>query len=107
MEKIMSSSKIVLVTTIISCLLIVAVPVFYKAVANNHEKLYTVTNKLITEAAENCYYDKKCTSTTVTLKELYENNYLKEEVIDPVSKEIYSEDSYVEVNKEGSTFNKK
>ena len=103
----MNLSRVVFSVTILACLLIIGIPVFYKVVDRNHEKLYTVTNKLVTEAAENCYYDKVCTSTTVTLKELYDNNYLERDIIDPVSKEVYSEESYVEVNKEGSTFNQK
>lgn len=102
----MSSSKFVISVTVIACILIVGISVFYKVVTINHEKLYTVSNKLITEAALNCYYDKKCENKKITLSELYEKGYLKEEIIDPVTKEVYNKDSYVEIKKEGSTFNK-
>lgn len=102
----MSSSKFVISVTVIACILIVGISVFYKVVAINHEKLYTVSNKLIIEAAQNCYYDKKCENKTITLNDLYEKEYLKEEVIDPVTKEVYNNNSYVEITSEGSTFNK-
>lgn len=99
----MNSNSVVISVTIIACLLIIGVPTFYKVVESNHDKLYTVTNKEIIEAAEKCYYEKACDSKTVTLNELYEKGYLKEEIIDPVSKVVYSKESYVTISKK-STF---
>jgi hypothetical protein len=83
----------------------VSIPTFYKVISENHRKLYIVTEKLVIEAAEKCYYDDKCKNTKITLKELYENNYLKDKVINPVTKEIYSDNSFVQLKKVDSTFN--
>ena len=99
----MNTNKITIYVTIVAIILIIACPTFLKVLNENHRKLYIVSNKLITEAAERCYYQKKCDSKIITLKQLYELKYL-EEVIDPVSKEVYNSDSYVEIKEEGSTF---
>lgn len=100
----MNTNKIVVYITIIAILIIVGVPTFYKVVKDNHEKLYIVTNKLVIESAERCYYEEKCENEKVTLKELYEKEYIKKEVIDPVSKIVYDEMSYVEIKEKDSTF---
>ncbi|MBR4231445.1 MAG: hypothetical protein IKR74_04775 [Bacilli bacterium] len=101
----MRSSKFIICLSIIICSLMVSIPTFYKVISENHRKLYIVTEKLVIEAAEKCYYDDKCKNTKITLKELYENNYLKDKVINPVTKEIYSDNSFVQLKKVDSTFN--
>lgn len=40
--------------------------------------------------AKRCYVENKC-SGEITLKDLYEREYIKEEVVDPVTKEILDE----------------
>ena len=101
----MKSSKIIIYLSIIACIAIVGIPTLYKVISENHRKLYIVTNKMVIEAAEKCYYDDKCKSTKVTLKELYDNSYLTEKIIDPVTKEVYADNSYVLLKKVDSTFN--
>jgi len=100
----MNTNKIVSYVTIIAIVIIIGFPTFYKVVKDNHNKLYVVTNKLVTEAAERCYYEEKCQNKKITLKELYDNKYLTEDVIDPVSKIVYDETSYIEINEKDSTF---
>lgn len=58
------------------------------------DNLYSVTEKRIIEAATLCIKEENCEGNKVTLKTLYEQNYLTEEY-NPVTKEIYNEDSYV------------
>lgn len=99
----MNTNKIVIWVTILAIVIIVGCPTFYKVIKENHRKLYVVTNKLVIEAAERCYYAQKCDSN-VTLKELYDLNYLEEKVIDPVTKIVYANDSYVQINEKDSTF---
>ena len=101
----MKSSKIIIYLTVIACIFIIAIPTLYKVISENHRKLYIVTNKRVIEAAQKCFYDEKCLSTKITLKELYKNGYLNEKVIDPVTKIVYSDDSYVMLKKVDSTFN--
>lgn len=100
----MNTNKIVIYVTIIAVIIIVGCPTFYKVMKENHRKLYIVTNKLVIEAAERCYYENVCDSNQITLKDLYDNNYLEDSVIDPVTKIVYDEMSYVEINEKDSTF---
>ncbi|MBQ6841287.1 MAG: hypothetical protein IJO63_04140 [Bacilli bacterium] len=100
----MNTNKIVIYVTILAIIIIIACPTFLKVINENHRKLYIVNNKLITEAAERCYYEKKCDSKNITLQTLYDLDYLAEEVIDPVSKIVYDASSYVEIKDEDSTF---
>lgn len=100
----MNTNKIVIYVTIIAVIIIVGCPTFYKVMKENHRKLYIVTNKLVIEAAERCYYENVCESNKITLKALYDNNYLEDSVIDPVTKIVYDEMSYVEINEKDSTF---
>ena len=100
----MNTNKIVIYITILAIVIIVACPTFYKVIKENHRKLYVVNNKLITEAAEKCYYEKQCKNNTITLKELYEKEYLEEGISDPVTKIVYNTNSYVQINEKDSTF---
>ncbi|MBE6148857.1 MAG: hypothetical protein E7167_05175 [Firmicutes bacterium] len=100
----MNTNKIVIYITIIAIIIIVGCPTFYKVIKENHRKLYVVTNKLVIEAAQRCYYEKQCESNKITLKELYEKKFLEENIIDPVTKIVYDENSYIEINEKDSTF---
>ena len=91
----MNINKIVIYVTIISMFLIISIPTFYKIVYTNEEKLYLVNEKKVTESAYKCYYEGKCKESKVTLKELYDNGYLVENIVNPKNKEIYSEESYI------------
>lgn len=66
----------------------------FKVVKDHQEKLILVEEKYIIEQAKNCINEKKCTDEKVTLKTLYDLDYLKKQV-NPVTKEYYSEDAYV------------
>lgn len=66
----------------------------YKVISMHNDNLILVTEKRIIEAAQRCWREDKCHNDVVTLKELYENNYLEQE-INPLTKEIYNEASYV------------
>lgn len=100
----MNLNKIVIYLTVIAIIAIIAIPTSIKVVSENHEKLYLVNEKLVTEKARQCIYDGKCKENKVTLKTLYDNMYIKGKVIDPVKKSVYSEESYVIVTKEDATF---
>lgn len=100
----MNLNKIVIYLTVVSIIAIIAIPTAVKVVSENHEKLYLVNEKLVTEKALRCIYDGKCKENKVTLKTLYDNMYIKDKVIDPVKKSVYSEDSYVIISEEGAIF---
>lgn len=98
----MSKNKIVIYTTIIALILIIGCPTIYKVIKNHNNKLYTITEKRIIEAAKKCWDENKCTNTEITLKELYEKEYLTKQA-DPVTKKYYSETSKI-IKKEGIKF---
>lgn len=74
--------------------MIILIPTLYSVIKNHNDKLLEVSYKRIEEAAKKCYLDKKCSNEKITLKELYDNNYLEKES-NPVTKEYYNEKSYV------------
>ncbi len=94
MVKVMNINKISVIVSIVLIILIISVPTFYKVVKNHVDNLYLVVEDKIIESARKCYLEDKCLNEKITLKELYDNNYL-DKVIDPISKEYYSESCYV------------
>ena len=100
----MNINKIIIYITVIASVIMIAFPTLYKVIKDNHNKLYIVNHKYIIEAAENCYYNDDCKNNKITLKELYDKKYLEKGITDPVTKELYSEDSYVLLSKKDSSF---
>lgn len=100
----MNTNRVVILVSFITCLIIIGVPTLYKVIENNHYRLHEVTEKYIIEAASKCYYEKKCDSRDITLKELYDKKYITEEVIDPVSKIVYNNASFAHVEQNNSYF---
>lgn len=100
----MNLNKIFIYLTTIAVIAIIAIPSAYKVVKENREKLYLVNEKLVTENALRCVYEGKCTDKKITLKTLYDNMYIKNKVIEPVKKIVYSEESYVLIENGKATF---
>ena len=90
------NKKIVLIT-IVLVLLIIGIPTVYKVINKHYENVYKSIEGKIIYSAKKCVFDGKCSKDKITLKELYEFNYL-EEVADPKTKEVYNNESYVEIN---------
>lgn len=80
---------------LISLILITSVTTF-KVINIHKDKLLLVENKYLIETAKKCINEKNCQSDKVTLKELYDLEYLEKES-NPVTKEYYSEESYIEL----------
>ncbi len=92
----MNISKIVIKIGIVIIILLLTVPTTYKIIKNHRSNLIKVSESKIIEAAEKCSYEEKCLDKKITLKELYDNKYL-ETMYNPISKEAYNEESYVEL----------
>lgn len=90
----MNTNKITIYFSLIVIILIVGACTFFKVVDNHNKKLFEVSERRIIEAYQKCINEGKCFGKT-TLKTLYDNNYLEIES-NPVTKEIYNEDSYVD-----------
>ena len=61
---------------------------------HNHLLMYSMQSQ-VEYYAKRCYLENNCVGE-VTLKDLYDRNYIKEEVVDPVSKEIL--DDNIKIN---------
>ena len=74
---------------VLGVLVVLLVLAGFKALENHHEKEYQVLHNRILEAAKDCYLKKEC-QEEITIKDLYDKNYLKKQV-DPVTKEFIDE----------------
>ena len=90
----MNTNKKIIYVTIAILIILILIPTIYKVVKNHENALYKVVNKKVIETAITCKNQGFCTNEKITLKELYELEML-EEVNDPVTKQIYNQDSYV------------
>ncbi len=86
---------------VIAAILIIFVSV-YKAEKNHKEKLIYVVDTKIKEAAHYCYLKKECTGK-ITLKDLYDKEYLKE-LVNPVTKEVIDSNLCIELVNEKVEF---
>lgn len=68
---------------------------------HNHLLMYSMQSQ-VEYYAKRCYLENNCVGE-VTLKDLYDRNYIKEEVVDPVSKEIL--DDNIKINFIGNNIN--
>lgn len=95
-----SNFKLCFGTFFLTVLLVLGIS-FYNAYKEHEKRLILVSEKRIIEACQTCFLEDKCEGKIVTLKELIQLNYLKEEV-NPITKMYYSQDSYVA--KENNTY---
>ena len=98
-------TKLIFYLTVIFTILMLLIPTAYKVINTNYTNLYHVTNSLIIEAAYKCYYADDCPDNKIELKTLYAKGYLEKDIINPVTKAIYSDKSYVILKKTDSIFN--
>lgn len=99
----MNTNKIIIIFSILVIMLLLFIPTTYKVIKNHNNNLTQVVENKIIEAVKKCYYEDNCKNEKVTLRELYELNYL-EPISNPISKEFYNEDSYVEIKDNNFNF---
>ena len=104
MGKITIMNKKIISVSIIIVVLLITIFTTYKVIKNHHNNLYKVVNDKIIESAKRCYYDEVCIEDKVTLEFLYQKEYLKDKLSDPVTKEYYNELSYVQKNNDSYEF---
>lgn len=89
------SNFTILGLTIIGLGIVVIIASIVKISDNhNHLLMYSMQSQ-VEYYAKRCYVENNCVGE-ITLKDLYERNYIKEEVVDPVSKEIL--DDNIKIN---------
>ncbi len=99
----MNRNKIIINITIVGLVLIILIPTTYLIVKKHNDKLRDVVYKRIIEAAEKCHLKEECEGNKTTLKELYDKKYLEKES-NPITKEYYNEESYVQLDKDTYKF---
>ncbi len=92
----MNKNKIIIYVTLLLILLLISIPSVLKAINKHNDRLENVAIKKIIATAKKCYYNESCVDEKITLSELYEKMDL-EEVINPITKSVYSPESYVSV----------
>ncbi len=102
----MNTNKITTIFCIIIIILLITIPTTYKVIKNHQNNLKRSTESKIIEAAKKCYYEDKCEGDKIFLKDLYNFDYLGK-ISNPLTKEYYSEDSYVEIKDNSFVFNEK
>jgi len=82
-------------------LLIIGFPLYnaYISIKEDREdKLWLVLNKKVIEKANLCSLEEKCTTDTVTIEYLIQEEYLIS-VVNPITKEVINPSSYVDLTK--------
>lgn len=96
-------NKICITATVIIIVSLVIGVTTYKVLDEHNDKLIEVEEKYIIETAKTCLNEKKCSGNEITLQTLYDLDYLETEA-DPVTKEYYNPESYVEIKEANYTF---
>ena len=96
-------NKICITATVIIIVSLVIGVTTYKVLDEHNDKLIKVEEKYIIETAKNCLNEKKCSGSKITLQTLYDLDYLNVEA-NPVTKEYYNPNSYVEITDANYTF---
>ena len=77
--------------------LLFLVPSVFFLLKQHYNSMYLVVEKKVIEAAKTCKAQEDCLTTTITLEELINKGYI-DKVYDPISKELISSKSYVDLN---------
>lgn len=96
MVKNMNKNKIILFLTFIGAILIIVLPTTIKIYQNHMERLYEVATKKILESAEECYQKQICTEPKITIGDLKEKGFLKEDVVNPKTKQVFDDSMFLE-----------
>jgi len=93
----MKKNKIITYTFFIILGMIV-VPTIYKIYTNHNNNLERVIKEEFLYQAKICYKENNCESK-ILLKDLYEKEYIKERLTNPLNKKYYEDSSYIDLEK--------
>lgn len=100
----MNPNKFIISLTFFFIIMMIGLKTTISVINNHQDKLIKVSEKRIIEATQKCVYEEICKDNIITLKYLYENNYLEKEA-NPLTKEHYNEESYIEIKDNTYLFN--
>ncbi len=90
-------NKKAIILTIFVIIGMIVLPTIYKIYKEHNDNLIKVVEKEFLYQAKKCYNAQICKNEIVTLKELYDNNYIKDKLTNPLTKKYYALDSKVNV----------
>lgn len=90
--------KIILLTAMLVFILIITSATIIKIKTNEINREYDYLVSSFVHYAVVCKEEKKCLNENVTLKELYDNDYIDKK-INPKTDEYFNENSYVNISK--------
>lgn len=93
----MTKNKTIIYITLIILISIIVIASFLKVGKIHDERMLEVTTKKIVDSAKKCYYNNSCINDKITLQELYEKMGLQVQT-NPITKQVYNENSYVLVS---------
>ena len=102
-QKKISNFMLIFVTLIIISVMIITKTVFVLNERHEEKLIYAMHTK-VEYAAERCYLDNKCQGVA-TLQMLYDNEYITDEVVDPITKEVISHDLEIKYEEEKIVIN--
>lgn len=88
------NNKKVIGLTLAVILGMIIVPTIYKVYKNYQTNLIKVVENEFLYQAKKCFNESNC-SEVIYLSELYEKEYMKEKLYNPINKKYYSDDSYI------------
>ena len=91
MEKVKISNYLIFIITIIIIAVIIVTQTVLVINKRHEDKLLYAMHSKVEYYAKRCYLENIC-KDTITLEVLYENEYIKDEIVDPITKEVISHD---------------
>ena len=92
-----------IVTFIIIIVIVLTKTVVVMKEQHEERALYSM-HSTVEYYAKRCYLEEKCNGT-VTLQTLYDNDYIKTEVVNPVTKEVINHDLEIKYENESIVIN--
>ena len=89
MEKKKISNFMLLFSTLIVIVVLIITKTVFVLNERHEQKLIYAMHSKVEYSAKRCFLEEKCQGV-VTLQMLYDNEYLTDEVVDPITKEVIS-----------------
>ncbi len=91
-------NKKAIILTVFVIMGMIILPTIYKVYKMHNDNLIRVVENEFIYQAKICYKANVCKNNVITLKELYDNGYIKDKLVNPLNKEYYGEESNVNID---------
>ena len=90
-------NKKAIILTLFVILGMIILPTIYKIYITHNNNLIKVVEEEFLYQAKNCYNSGVCNKEEITLKELYDNNFINDKLTNPLTKKYYASESSVNI----------